>query len=266
MQALVAGARDALAYKWDAVSREFDAASSPAAKRRALEAMLGAVLKAPALAQEDLRLQRDLVLGHMSRVLGISEETLRSEIARMRRATRRSAAGTSDRGLPDAAARGPRWAAERELMTVLVCRPSRFEKAVETLPPDRIEDADFRRLYEALLANAARRDGDIGSIVLGLEDAGLSSLAVQLFERGEAFGACREVGDTGAGPLGRLLDDALADLRRMEEQGEIQTRSRAARENKSDDTQALRAFVEARMQRPKGFVDPLTRRKSSPGT
>ena len=266
MQALVAGARDALAYKWDAVSREFDAASSPAAKRRALEAMLGAVLKAPALAQEDLRLQRDLVLGHMSRVLGISEETLRSEIARMRRASRRSAAGTETGGLPDAAARGPRWAAERELMTVLVCRPSRLEKAVAALPPDRIEDADFRRLYEALLANAARRDGDIESIVLALEDAGLSSLAVQLFERGEALGACRDASDTGEGPLGRMFDESLGALRGLEEESELAARSQAAKDDKAADSESLRAFAEARVQRQEGFLPPAAKRRPAPGT
>ncbi|MBE3133978.1 MAG: DNA primase, partial [Acidobacteria bacterium] len=60
------GAPDAFKYKWDLVRGDLESATSPAAQRRALEAMLLSVLKAPSLAQEDLRLQRDLILGHMS--------------------------------------------------------------------------------------------------------------------------------------------------------------------------------------------------------
>ena len=256
MRALVAGARDALAYKWDAVSREFDAASSPAAKRRALEAMLGAVLKTPALAQEDLRLQRDLVLGHMSRTLGISEETLRSEVARMRRASRRSAAGTETEPNP----RGRRSVKERELLIALVCRPSWLEEALAALPPDRVETPEFRRLYEALLGNAARRDGDIESLVLGMEDAALASLVVELFEEGEAVLARRNPADTGAGPLRDKLDEAIRGIKEMEEETELATRGQLAREAAADDTEALRASAEGRA-RQRGFLSPTMKRR-----
>ena len=84
------------------------------------------------------------------------------------------------------------------------------------LPPDRIEDPVFRRLYEAMLENPGRRDEDIESIVLRMEDAELSSLAVQLYERGEAMNACRETGDTEQGPLARMLDEAVVALKRMD--------------------------------------------------
>jgi len=263
---VLSGAADAFAYKWNLVSREFDAASSPAAQRRALEAMLGSVLKAPALAQKDLRLQRDLLLGHMSKQLGISEETLRSEFARMRRTSGRSAAGTEEgAALPDPATRGRRWAAERELMTALVCRPSKLDEVIGALPPDRIEDTDLRRLYEAILDNPSRRDADVESIVLRLEDPALAGLAVQLYERGEAVGACREADDTGEGPLGRMLKESVAAIRAMEEEAELAARSRAAKENKTDDTEALRAFAQARVQR-QGFLPPAVRRRGTLGT
>jgi DNA primase len=261
---LVAGAKDAFAFKWDLVSREFSAASSPAAQKRALEAMLASVVKAPSLAQEGLRLQRDLILGHMSRTLGISEDTLRSEMARLRRPAGRTGAGTENPA-SGAAARGPRWAAERELMTALVCMPSRLDSVVAVLPPDRVEDPLLRRLYEVLLASPSRRDADIESIVLAMEDAEVAGLAVELFERGDAITACRDAGDTGAGPLGQMLDDSLAALRRMEEDAELQARGRAARDDKTGDTQALQAYVEARVQR-QGFLPPAARRRGSPGT
>jgi DNA primase len=263
-RALMAGARDAFAFKWDLVSREFEAAKSPAAQRRALEAMLTSVVKAPSLAQEDLRLQRDLILGHMSRTLGIAEDTLRAELARLRRSAGRTAAGTETAG-PAASGGGARYAAERALLMALVCMPSRLDEVLAAMPPDRVEDAMLRRLYEALLANPSRRDADIESIVLPMEDVELSALAVQLFEQGEAFGACREAHDTGEGPLVRQLSDVLAALQRMEAERDLETRSRAARENKTGDTQALRAFAEARVQR-QGFLPPTARRRGSPGT
>jgi DNA primase len=264
MRLLLAQARDAFAFKWEGVKREFGGATSPAAQRRAIEAMLESVIKAPALAQEGLRLQRDLILGHMSRALGITEDTLRAEMARMRRPAGRTAAGT-ETPAAEGAARGRRWAAERELMTVLVCRPSRLDAVVPVLPPDRMEDALLRRLYEALLANAARRDDDIESIVRAMEDSELSGVAVQLFERGEALSEIREMGDTSEGPLERLLNEAVAALKRMDEEKELETHRRAAQEDKSGDSQALRTFTEASVQR-KGFLPPAARRRGLPGT
>lgn len=128
--------------------------------------------------------------------------------------------------LPTPAVKGRRWAAERELLTALVYRPSRLDEAVAGVPPDRIEDADLRRLYEALLENPARRDGDIESIVLGMEDTARSGLAVELFERAEAIQSCRDPADTGDGPVGRMFDDALAALGTMEEEADLAARNR----------------------------------------
>jgi len=258
-------AQDAFKYKWDLVQADLEAATNPAAERRALEAMLASVLRAPSLAQQDLRLQRDLILGHMSRTLGIPEATLRSEFSRLRRSSRRSAAGTEvGSNLPQAAVRGRRWAAERELLTALVCRPSRLDDVAEVLPPDRIATREFRQVYEALRENPSARDGDIESIVRGIQEADVASVAVELFERGEAVHACRDAADTGPGPLARILDDALQALKEMDAEADLAARSRAARENETDDGRALRDFAEARARR-QGFLPPSARRRGSTG-
>ncbi|HUU31856.1 MAG TPA: DNA primase [Phycisphaerae bacterium] len=263
-RAVLAAAQDAFAYKWALLSKEFGAATNPAAQRRALDAMLTSLLKAPALARQELSLQRDLMLRHMSSALKISEETLRAELARRRRPMGRSAAGTGEE-VPSAgpAARGRRWAAERELLTALVCRPSRLDEAVAAVPADRVEDETFRRLYETLLANPSRRDGDIESVVRPLDDPALASLAVELFHRGEAVAACREEDDTGPGPLGRMLDEALRALRELEEEEELAARGQLAREAAADDTEALRASAEGRA-RQRGFLSPTMKRRDLP--
>jgi len=263
-RAVLAAAQEAFAYKWALLSKEFDAATNPAAQRRALDAMLTSLLKVPALARQELSLQRDLMLRHISGALKISEETLRAELARRRRTMGRSAAavgqGAASPGSEAPAARGRRWAAERELLTALVCRPSRLDEAVAAVPPDRLVEATFRRLYEALLANPSRRDGDIESIVLRLDDPALASLAVELFHRGEAVASCRDEADTGPGPLGWMLDGAFRALQALEEEEELAARSRLAKEAGSDDTEALRAFAEARARR-QGFLPPGAKRR-----
>jgi len=221
------------------------------------------VLRAPSLAQQNLRLQRDLILGHMSRTLGIPEATLRSEFSRLRRSSRRSAAGTEvGSNLPQAAVRGRRWAAERELLTALVCRPSRVDGVAAAMPPDRIATREFRQVYEALRENPSARDGDIESIVRGIQEADVASVAVELFERGEAVHACRDAADTGPGPLARILDDALQALKEMDAEADLAARSRAARENETDDGRALRDFAEARARR-QGFLPPSARRRGT---
>jgi hypothetical protein len=189
---------------------------------------------------------------------------LRSEFSRLRRPVGRSAAAAEEgAALPEAATRGRRWIAERELLTVLVCRPSRVEAVMKVLPPDRIETAAFRRLYEAIAANPMRQDGDIESIVLAMEEPDLASLAVDLFERGERRSQVRDPADTGPGPLEQMLVDAVTRITDMQEDEELAARRRAASEN-TNDADALRAFAEARAKR-QGFLPPAARRQELPG-
>jgi DNA primase len=259
-EARINGAADAFKFKWDMIRGELEDASSPAAQKRALDAMLTSVLQAPALAQQDLRLQRDLILGHMSRTLGIPEASLRAEFARLRRTAGRSASGTQGGAqTPEPVRRGRRWAVERELLTALVCRPSQLDEAAQAVPPDRIQTEDFRRLYEVLLATPSRRDADIESIVRGIDEPALASLAVELFERGETLEGGRDEADTGSGPLAQLLADALEAIGHMGEDAASAARSRAAREQGGADGAALEAYAKARPQRH-GFLPPALRR------
>jgi len=239
----LAAAKDALDYKWELVREQFGAATSPAAQRRALEAMLATLGQAPALASGEANVRRDLILARVSQALGISAEALWAELARARR--RRPTAETGGAKTPPAAGRGRRWPAERELLTALVCRPSRADDAAARVPPAQVEDTAFRRLYETILARPARRDRDVQAALRGIEDADLASLAVELYERGEGIEACRQEADTGAGPLAQMLEKALAAIEQLDRQEDLATRERAARLAKQD-SQALKEFTEGR--------------------
>ncbi|MEA3368377.1 MAG: hypothetical protein U9R68_09725, partial [Planctomycetota bacterium] len=151
------------------------------------------------------------------------------------------------------------WAAERELLTALVCRPSALEEVADDLPPDRLRTEAFRRLYEAIRDSASARDLDIASVVRGMDDADVSSLAVELYERGQALASCRDTADTGPGPLERLLEEALVALKEMEDDAVLASRREAARRVEGDSGRALQAFAEARARR-QGFLPPSARR------
>ncbi|MBL7139295.1 MAG: DNA primase [Planctomycetes bacterium] len=266
----LAGAADAFKYKWDLVQQDLDAATNPAARERALRAMLESVLKAPALAQQDLRLQRDLILGHMSRTLGIPEATLRAEFRRLRRPAGRSAAGTEvGRNLPDAAHRGRQWVAERKLLTALVCRPSAIEDVLDRVPPERIETPAFRRLYEAIRSSPSAGDADVAGLVRGMEDPADASLAVELFEQGQAMETVRNPADTGPGPIEHLLEEALRDFKKIEEEALLearrQARGQAPTQGGADPNKALKEFAEARGNEAKkqAFTTPAARKRMS---
>ncbi|MGB3194261.1 MAG: hypothetical protein WBC39_03100, partial [Phycisphaerae bacterium] len=252
-----AGAKDALEYKWELVRREFGAAASPAAQRRALDAMLTTLAQAPVFAGEEATVRRDLLLGRVSQALGIRSESLWAELKRMRRRARRPDEAQAPAETP-AAGHGKRWIAERELLTALVCQPTRADDVAGRLPPEKIQDADFRRLYEAMLARPDRRDRDIQGVLRGIEDAELASLAVQLYDRGEAIEACRKETDTGGGPLARLLDETLRTLEELAAEEELAARGRVATEA-GDDAQAFRDFAEAR-KKQQGFLPPAAKR------
>ena len=262
----LAAAKDALEYTWDLVRKEFKAAESPAAQRRALQAMLERLAQTPILLSREPSVRRDLLVGRIGTALGVSEEALRRELARLRRQPGRSAGGLEvGANLPDTATRGRRWAAERDLLTALLHRPSKAAETALKLAPETLQTDVFRRLYEAIHATASHKDGDIESIVRPLDDPDLSAAAIELYERGEAIEACRDEADTGPGPLARLLEEAVEAIARLEDEEASAAHGRAARQVEGDDGRALGAFAEARKKR-QGFLPPSAKRRTAPGT
>ncbi len=257
----VAGATEALEYKWALVRKEFGASASPAAKRRALRAMLESLAQAPVLAADERNVRTEMLLGRVGATLEVSQEALRRELARIRRRARRSAAGQEvGDNLPDPAGRGWRWAAERDILTALVHWPSRTAEVAEALPTG-LESEAFRPLFEALLAMPKRRDCDIQALVRQIEDPETSSLAIELHERGEAFR--RRAAETDD-PLGDLLRERLEEVRRIEAEARLAAQGEAVRQMGDADSRALEDFDRARKGR-RGFLTPRELRRRGPG-
>jgi len=141
-----------------------------------------------------------------------------------------------------------------------VCLPSALETVEHEVPPERIEDGQFRRLYETIRASPSARDMDVAALVRNIEDPALASLAVELFERGRAVAACRDAADTGPGPLARLLEEAVRALKEMEAEAHLAAQREAVRRGEGDPARALEAFAKARA-RHQGFLPPAARRR-----
>ncbi len=259
----LAEATEALEYKWKLVRNAFGADASPAAKRRALEAMLESLARAPALTAGEPGVRGEMLLGRIGQTLGVSQDALRRELARVRRRAKRSAAGMEvGAALPEKAAEGRRWAAERDILTALVHWPSRTAEVAEALPGG-VRSEPLRPLYEALASLPKPRDCDIQALARQLEDPETSGLAVELHEQGEAFIKRQEM--AGTDPLGDLLEQRLAEIRRMEAEVSLAAQGEAAREMGDADVRALRDFDRARKGR-RGFLPPgETRRRNLGG-
>jgi DNA primase len=262
-QGALGAAEDALEYKWALVRKEFGAAESPAAQRRALDAMLASLAQAPVLTGREPSVRRDLLLGRISKALGVEEASLRRELARHRRQAGRTAAGLEVGPNLPAGARGRRWVAERDLMTALVHWPTRAAAARQALGGAALEDPALGRLLEAIGEAQHPRDSDIENLVRGLDDPDLSALAIELCERGEAIQAGRRETDTGPGPLGRMLEEAVQAILELEKEKDLAARSEAVRQT-GDDLAVRRAYAEAR-KAAEGYLPPAAKRRTTAG-
>ena len=264
--AIISGAREALEYKWQLVQEEFGARRSIAGQRRALEAVLVTLAKVPSLARPETSLRRELLMKKISNALGISEEVLRAELARLSRGAaigfheeegRNLVSGPSEVGKA-------RWAIERELLTVLVKEPSRLGGQLDgrapklgvdpsgPAPQDFVEPA-HKELFSVLVRAAAEvQDGEIGGVVALIENEEVSSLAVELFSAAEEKGS-----------LDTIWDGAIAALKRLRESDTYRQHRDAVKKVNNDDEEekrALRAIQEVR-QDVHGFLPPNIARK-----
>ena len=148
LQATIAGAEPVLAFVIEQIRKRSDLVS-PDGRRRFLAETL------PVLADEPDQLTRELYVGTLARLTGISEESLREQLA-----TRPRGPGGGERartGAPDAPAAPARprpgeWdqVAERYLMAQLARFPE--EAARLDLDPKELQDPDHRAAFELLRA------------------------------------------------------------------------------------------------------------------
>jgi DNA primase len=197
-------------------------------KRQALDRLL------PTLRATSDPLTRDMYLGHASAAAGVTRELLERELRAPARGRTGASPRTSEAERPSAPApepveraqgrqgaapvrRGERRrvageraiGAERELVRVLLHRPSFFEQTIERVGEESFRDRELRRIFAAMVAHGA----DAGVDVLAEALDGDSVVVMQ--ELLEETGGLDHAEETVVGSLAALHERDLA--RRMEE-------------------------------------------------
>jgi DNA primase len=191
-------------------------------KRQALDRLL------PTLRATSDPLTRDMYLGHASTAAGVTKELLEREIlspVRGRTASAPRAAPVPSRReapAPDAAEvtrvrRGERRrvsgergiGAERELVRVLLHRPSYFEFVVERVGVDSIHDPELRLIFSAIVEHGA--DAGVDELATVLDGDAVLEMQALL----EESGGLDHADETVAGSLAALHERDLT--KRMEE-------------------------------------------------
>lgn len=139
------GAADALEYKLARAVASEDT-SSVEGRRRVVDSVLGVLASVPVVSGGAGAVKMQLMVGRISRRLGVSEEALWSRMDELRRAKRGREEGSSDgtrRGAPAAPE-------ERELLEVLLAEPALVERAAAEVGPEEVAHPGLRRLLEGL--------------------------------------------------------------------------------------------------------------------
>jgi DNA primase len=184
-------------------------------KRLALDRLL------PTLRATVDPITRDLYLNHAAAAAGVSRELLEREVAAPPRGRTASAPRPASPPPPptEPAARdasrvrhgerrrntGARAiGAERELVRVLLHRPSYVEQVAERLGAESLHDLVLRRIYEAIVEQGP--DADAAALAAGLDDEAVSEMQAQL----EESGGLDRADEIVAGSLAALHERDLA--------------------------------------------------------
>jgi DNA primase len=240
LRAILDGAEPVLAFVIEQVRKRSDLAA-PDGRRRFLAETL------PLLAEETDQLTRELYVGTLSRLTGVAEETLRSELSGMpapqagagrRPGMERVAPAFPAVEAPARSGNGqpPAPSAQRELERYLMAQLLQFpeEAARSELDPEDFTDPDHRAIFELL--RAGERPGPRYPAPLAAVAAALGASTPQPVDEDQAVRAIEQVSQ-------RLRDRNLR--RRIEEK-------RAARARGDGDIGGLDAEIDR-------LTDELTR-------
>jgi DNA primase len=179
------GAVDALEFKLNQVAPR-GAPQGVEEQRRAVDAVLGIIALAPALAGQAGALKTQLMVTRIARRLVLKEETVWARLNELR-ANRRGPESASKARTAGAADEAPSPKAapeERELLQILLASPSLVPAAMAAVAPEELRHPEARQLLEGLYALASegeppeldqlrpRLDAALAQKALTLQDVG----------------------------------------------------------------------------------------------
>lgn len=145
-RAVLAGAVDALEFKLDHVL-EGDQAHTIEGRRRAIEAVLGIMARAPEFPSQALAVKQELMLTRLVQRLGVPEASLRTRWKELRQ-SQRPTPRPEER--PPEKRQAPAPVHEKELLEVLLADPDLVPVAAEAIRPEELQHQGLRLLLSLL--------------------------------------------------------------------------------------------------------------------
>ena len=202
---LIAGATEALAYKWELTQRRLGESDTVEARRQAVDQFLLVVANAAAQGQMDA-IGLGFVENHVAKLIGRSAEQVHEELRRLwhRQRGRRSDKGGRSTAQREAATVDSYRMAQREVLEVLLNRPDLFEMVSRLVTGPEvfagvINQAIARRIWDYCTAGG---QGPLNEITGTCEDPELCDIMTDFAARGEQRGNYEDT-----------LQGALANLR-----------------------------------------------------
>ena len=147
-RAALAGAVDALEFKLNQVLAA-DSAAGVEGRRRAIDAVLSVIARAPDMAGQAGAVKQELVVSRIASRLAIREEAVWARLRELRRAAATPRGDADPEPAPRGAPAAPR---EIELLQVLLADQALVPVAAAEVPAEEIEHPGLRRLVEGLYA------------------------------------------------------------------------------------------------------------------
>ena len=192
---LIDHAVDALQYKWQLARRAQKNADSPAGKHRAIEQFLSALARSAYFGTSD-PIWRGLLLNHIAKLLSMAPAQVLDVVNRLKsRSAARvpmespAAAGSDTQSQPPLNALDK---ALRQVVEVLLNKPSYIEKVAEVIGPDDFSDPGLRTVAGAVFKWASHSDQpELADLLAVNVDLPQADLITSLAEEGSRKGNFR---------------------------------------------------------------------------
>jgi DNA primase len=200
---LLAGAQDALSYKWRQLLRDFGSSDDLTSQQKAIEQYLELLAGARGSGPVD-PIRWGSILARVSRLTEIPAQELNRRFRKRKSAatpTKKESESSEVVPMPQVA--NARDHAERWLLGTLLAKPNRWADVQQQVQPTDFLDESRRELAEIYWAHQRDEGEPLLSALLGMLDPALKDLAISLVEEVEALSN-----------LDQSLDDALLHLQK----------------------------------------------------
>ncbi|NIA07329.1 MAG: DNA primase [Actinobacteria bacterium] len=189
---IVDHAVDALEYKWQLARRAQQDSDSPAGQHRAIEQFLASLARSAHFGSSD-PIWRGLLLNHIAKLLSMSPVQVLAVVNQLKSRTARRVQPADPSGpVSTASAQTPLSAMDkalRQVLEVLLNKPSYIEKVAGVIAPEDFSQADLQTVAEAVFKWAGDTDQpQLSDLLAGQSSLDQADLITSLAEQGSRKG------------------------------------------------------------------------------